>query len=72
MVNSVNDNGRTLLDVNELENALGITRKTLYTIADTNGKKNFKLEQYNRRLYVEKERLLEYLNKHHFCSTGLH
>lgn len=72
LVNSVNDNGRTLLDANEVENALGITRKTLYTIADVNGEKNFKLEQYNRRLYVEKESLLEYLNKHHFCSTGLH
>lgn len=59
------------IEVSKVQRLLGITRKTLLNIEDRNGEVNFVTKKINRRLYVERKSLLDYMNKRHYESTGV-
>ena len=59
------------IDANEVQEKLGITRKTLYNIQDKGNENNFDSTIINRRLFIDKKSLLNYINNRHYESTNL-
>ena len=57
------------LEANYVEKCLGISRKTLYNLQDSN-EENFKTYVKSKKLYVEKESLFEYISKRHYESSN--
>lgn len=54
-----------------VETLLNITRRTLYSLRGDEEENNFDMYTKDKRLYVDKKSLLAYLDRYHYCSTGL-